>query len=58
MQWIVGHEPKLRPIVIYIGYWSAIDSLQWNVESTLKLDYEKVSTPMAPKGLHFEFHIP
>ena len=27
MQWIVGYEPKFYLIVIYIGYWSAVDFL-------------------------------
>ena len=52
MQWIVGHRPKLRLIVIYIGYWSAIDYLQWNVESTSKLDYKGVNIPMGPTNPH------
>ena len=51
MQWIVDHEPKLHLIVIYIGYWSAIDSLQWNVESSSKLNFERASTPMSLNGL-------
>ena len=46
MQWIVGHKPKLHLIIIYIEYWSADDSLQWNVESTLELNFEEDSTPM------------
>ena len=54
MQWIVVHRPELRLIVIYIRYWSAVDSLQWNVESTLELDYEGASTPMGPNGPYFE----
>ena len=37
-------------IVIYIGYWSSIDSLQWDVESTLELDYEGASIPISPNG--------
>ena len=51
MQWIVGHRPKLLLIVIYIRYWSAIDSLQWNVESSSKLNFERASTPMSLNGL-------
>ena len=54
MQWIVDHEPKLRLIVIYIGYWSAIDYLQWNVESTLELDFEGANTTMGPNFLRFD----
>ena len=54
MQQRVGHGPKFRLIVIYIGYWSAIDYLQWNVESTLELDYKEVSTPIGPNGHRFE----
>ena len=54
MQWIKGHKLKFCLIVIYIGYWSVIDSLQQNVESTLELDYERISTLMDPNGLHFE----
>ena len=34
----------------YIKYWSSIESLQQDVESTLELDYEEVSTPMGPNG--------
>ena len=41
-------------IVIYIGYQSSIDSLQWDVESTLKLDFEGASIPMGPNGPYFE----
>ena len=40
--------------VIYIGYRSLVDSLQCNVESTLKLDYEGVSIPISPCGPHYE----
>ena len=54
MQWIVDHEPKLHLIVIYIGYWNAIDYLQWNVESTLELDFEGANTTMGPNCLYFE----
>ena len=42
--------PKLRLIVIYIWYYSVVDSLQWNVESTSNLDYEGVNTSMGPSG--------
>ena len=41
-------------VVIYIGYWSAVDSLQWDVESISKFDYEGDSIPMGPSGPHFE----
>ena len=41
-------------IVIYIAYWSAIDSLQQDVESISKFDYEKANTPMGPSGPRFE----
>ena len=41
-------------IVIYIGYWGSVDSLQWDVESTLELDYEGTSILMGPSGPHFE----
>ena len=54
MQWIVGHRLKLRLVVIYIRYWSATDFLQWNVESTLELNYERANTPMDPNGPYFE----
>ena len=51
MQWIVGHGPEFRLVVIYIRYWSVVDSLQWNVESNLELDFEGVSTSMSFSGL-------
>ena len=35
-------------VVIYIGYWSAIDSLQWDIESILEFDFEGTSTFMGP----------
>ena len=54
MQWIIGHGFELRLIVIYIGYWSGVDSLQWNVESTLELYYERASIPMGPNGPRLE----
>ena len=37
-------------IVIYIGYQSSVDSLQWDVESTLELDSDGASIPMGPSG--------
>ena len=51
MQWIVGHGPEFCLVVIYIRYWSVVDSLQWNVESNLELDFEGVSTFMSFSGL-------
>ena len=45
---------KLCHVVICIWYWSAIDSLWWDVESTSELDYEGANTPMGPNGAHFE----
>ena len=54
MQWIISHRLKLCLVVIYIRYWSAIDSLQWNVASTLELDYEGASTLIDPNGPYFE----
>ena len=50
MQWIVSHKPEFCLIVIYIGYWSIVDSLQQNVKSTSKLNSEEVSTPMGLNG--------
>ena len=41
-------------VVIYIGYKSSIDSLQWDVESTLELDYEGASIPMGSSGPYYE----
>ena len=41
-------------VVVYIGYWSAIDSLWWDVESISEFDYEEASTPMGPNGPHSE----
>ena len=54
MQWIEGHRPEFRLVVIYIGYQSAVNSFQWNVESTLELDFEGASTPMGFSGPRFE----
>ena len=39
-------------VVIYIGYQSSIDYLQWDVESTLELDYEGSIILMGPSGFH------
>ena len=41
-------------VLIYIGYWSVIDSLWWDVESILEFDYEGASTPTGPNGPRFE----
>ena len=41
-------------VVIYIGYRSLVDSLQCDVESTLKLDYEGASIPIGPSGPCYE----
>ena len=51
MQWIVGHRFELCLLVICIGYWSVVGSLQWNVESTSKIDYEEASNSMDPNSL-------
>ena len=37
-------------VVIYIGYQSSIESIQWHVESTLELDYKGAGIPMSPSG--------
>ena len=54
MQWIVIHGLKLYLVVIYIRYSSAVDSLQWDVELTSELDYEKANTPIGPSGYRSE----
>ena len=41
-------------VVVYIGYWSAIDSLWWDVESISEFDYERASTATGPNGPYFE----
>ena len=41
-------------IVIYIGYWSVIDSLQWDIESISEFDYKGVGTPMGLSSPRFE----
>ena len=33
-----------------IGYWSSVDSLLWDVESTLELDSEGDSIPIGPSS--------
>ena len=50
MQWIVGHRPEFHLVVSYKRYWSAVNSQKWDVESTLKLNYEEASIPMGPSG--------
>ena len=50
MQWAIGYELEFFLIVIYIKYWSVVDSLQWDVESTLKLDSKGTSTPIGPNS--------
>ena len=52
LKWIVGHGQKLYLIAIYIVRRSVVDSVQWNVESTLELDFKEVSTPMSPNSLY------
>ena len=55
MQWIVGHEPEhLVSSCNLHRYWSVIDSLQWNVESISKFDFEGANTLMGPSGPYFE----
>ena len=51
MQQTIGHRPELHLNFIYIGYWSAVNYLQWDVEITLELDYEGVNTPMGLSDL-------
>ena len=50
MLWVVDYRPELHLVIIYIGYQSAINSLQQDIESTSKLDYEGANTPMGPNG--------
>ena len=50
MYWIVSYIPDLHPIVIYIRYWSAVGSLEWNVKSTSKLDSKGANTSMGLSG--------
>ena len=50
MQWIVGHEREQRLVLIYIGHYGAIDSLQWNVKLTSKLDSNGVNTHIGLSG--------
>ena len=52
MQWIVSHIWCL--VVIYLGHWSVVDSLQWDVESISEFDYEEANDPMGPNGPYFE----
>ena len=51
---MVGYKPKLCLIIIYIGYWSVVYSLQWNVESASKLVSKRDNTPMGPNGPCFK----
>ena len=39
-------------VVIYIECQSAVDSLQWDVESISEFDFEGVSTSVGPNGPH------
>ena len=39
-------------VVIYIGYWSLVDSLQWDIKSTLELEYEGTNIPTSHSGPH------
>ena len=54
MQQIVGHRLELHLVVVYIRYWSIVDSFQWNFESTSKLEFEGASTPMGPSDPCFK----
>ena len=48
-------DPSMQCLVlIYIGYWSLVDFLQQNVESTLELDFEGTNIRMSPNGPYFE----
>ena len=48
MQQIVGYKPEFCLIVIYIRHQSAVDYLQWDIESTLKLDCKGANDLMGP----------
>ena len=51
MQWIVGHGPEHLVSCRNIHrVLSVVDSLQWDVESISKFDYEGANTPMGPNG--------
>ena len=52
MKWIVGHVLEFTLIVIYIRYYNVVDFLQWDVKSTLELDYMGVNTPKGPSSPH------
>ena len=52
MQRIVGRKSERYLVVIYIRYYSIIDFLQWDVESTSKLDCKGDNTPMDASSLH------
>ena len=45
---------ELHLVVIYIGYCSVVDSLQWTIESTLELDSEGPSTSISSNGSRSE----
>ena len=51
---MVGQEPKLHLIVIYIWCLSEIDFLWWNIESISELDSEGANTPMSLGDPYFE----
>ena len=51
MQWIIGHRPEHVVSRCYLyRYWSLVDSLYWDVESTLELDFKEANTPMGHSG--------
>ena len=54
MQWIVGCEPEFHLNVIYIGYRSAVNFLQQNIESTLEFNYKGANILMGFNGPHSE----
>ena len=54
MLWIVGHRLEFCLVIIYIGYWSIVDYLQQDVESTSKLDSKEDSAPMTLNGPCFK----
>ena len=41
-------------VVIYKGYWIAVDYLQWDVKLILEFDYEETNTHMDSYGSHSE----
>ena len=44
----------LSILLLFTQDWSSVDSLQWDIESTLELDSKEANTPMGPSGPHFE----